>query len=184
MQIKNTLTQETLIVGQANLTAGIVALKGLAKDWHRESQRVAASAAIHAHTTGDIRPISAVLAVMPQGAKTNSMRDYFAAFAPVKWSDTLKKFKFDGSKKVEGVLTGADNDLLSALLTRHWSTMRKPEKAESYKPFDAGAALLKLIKTAKAELEGEHKEQAVTKLETLTALETTYRTLFGVQAAA
>lgn len=158
MQIKNDMNA-TMLVGESGFAAKLVELKGAAKHWHRLSHQLIASAVVHAHKSGDIRQINAVLKVMPAGAKTNSMRRYIETFGPVKWSDAKKCFKFHGPKQNQQVDQG-DNDQLVGLLTKHWSEFGQKESADSYKPMDLQARILRLITDANKELDGEHKDKS------------------------
>lgn len=172
-----TLTQ--LIRGQGKLMAASVNFYNTSKDWQANSQVMAASACFHAHMTGDVRAINVVVASMPKGSKLNSLRDYFAAFAPVKWSEAAKRFKFDGSKLV--ALLGDDDaphELLTAMLAKSWWEMRAEEKASTYKPFDLGAKLLRLVKDSNKVLEeGDKTKETLTKTE-VAALEDLVRRLY------
>ncbi|MNV81741.1 hypothetical protein D3C71_1754230 [compost metagenome] len=109
----------------------------------------------------------------------NSLRDYFAAFAPVKWSETTKRFKFDGSKVVTLVTgDGVEHELLGKMLAKSWWEMRAEEKADSYKPFDLGAKLLRLVKDSNKVLEeGDKTKETLTKTE-VAALEDLVRRLY------
>lgn len=173
------LTIANLIRGQGKLMAATVDFYNQSKDWQAKSQVMAASAAYHAHATGDIRAINVVVASMPKGAKANSLRDYFAAFAPVKWSETTKRFKFDGSKVVTLVTgDGVEHELLTQMLAKAWWEMRKEETADSYKPFDLGAKLLRLVKDSNKVLEeGDKTKETITKAE-VAALEDLVRRLY------
>ncbi len=178
MKINHTITAADLFKGTTDLAAGIVQMKGASKAWHILTHKVAASAVVHAHLTGDIRPIQGCLMAMPAGAKTNSMRRYFETFAPVKWSDTTKKFKFKGERQVVGLIEGADNDLLTAVLSRHWSSMGAVESADTFKPFDLQAKLLSLVKSANKALEGDDKDKQTVKPEDLNKVAALIRELF------
>lgn len=156
-------TTQMLLTGTTALAEGISKLKGHSREWHKLTQQVAASAVVHAHTTGDIRPLDACLRAMPAGSKTNNMRQYFLNFAPVKWSDTTKKFKFVDTRKVVGIVEGADNDLLTAVLNKHWSSCGPVEKADNFKPYDLKAKLLRLVLDANKALEGENKDKQTVK---------------------
>lgn len=181
------LTLSNLIRGQGKLLAASVDFYNQSKDWQAKSQIMAASAAYHAHATGDIRAINVVVASMPKGAKVNSLRDYFAAFAPVKWSETTKRFKFDGSKVVTLVTgDGVEHELLGKMLAKNWWEMRAEEKADTYKPFDLGAKLLRLVKDSNKVLEeGDKTKETLTKTE-VAALEDLVRRLYpnGVSKSA
>jgi hypothetical protein len=173
------LTLANLIRGQGKLMAASVDFYNTSKNWQAQSQIMAASAAYHAHATGDIRAINVVVASMPKGTKANSLRDYFAAFAPVKWSEATKRFKFDSSKQVTLVTgDGVEHELLSAMLAKSWWEMRKEETADNYKPFDLGAKLLRLVKESnKALEEGDKTKEKITKAE-VAALEDLVRRLY------
>lgn len=173
------LTIANLIRGQGKLMAACVAFYNNSKAWQQESQVMAASAAYHAHVTGDIRAINTVVASLPKGAKANSLRDYMAAFAPVKWSEATKRFKFDGSKQVVLVTgDGEQHELLTRMLAKNWWEMRAEEKADSYKPFDLGAKLLRLVKDSNKALEdGDKTKEVITKAE-VAALEDLVRRLY------
>lgn len=168
MQIKHQITAGQLIKGQSELAAAIVEMKGASKVWHKLTHTVAASAAVHAHLTGDIRPLSAALKAMPAGAKTNSMRQYFLNFAPVKWSAVAKKFKFHDTRQVKTLIEGGDNDLLTALLNTHWSSCGPVETADNFKPFNLEAALIRVLNQANKKLEEDNGE---VKRETVTAVD-------------
>lgn len=173
------LTLADLIRGQGKLMAATVDFYNTSKQWQATSQRMAASAAFHAHITGDIRPINVVVAAMPKGTKLNSLRDYFSAFAPVKWNETAKRFKFDQSKVV--ALLGEDgtqHDLLVKLLDTPWWTMRKEETADTYKPFDLKAQLLKLVKDGNKALTDGDKTKETVKPADVAAVETLIRRLY------
>lgn len=173
------LTIAQLIRGQGKLLAASVNFYNASKAWQAESQVMAASAAYHAHMTGDIRAINVVVASMPKGAKVNSLRDYFTAFAPVKWNETAKRFKFDGAKQVVLVTgDGEQHELLTAMLAKSWWEMRKEETADTYKPFDLGAKLLRLVKDSNKVLEeGDKTKETLTKTE-VAALEDLVRRLY------
>lgn len=173
------LTIANLIRGQGKLMAATVDFYNTSKQWQATSQVMAASAAYHAHATGDIRAINVVIASLPKGTKANSLRDYFAAFAPVKWSEATKRFKFDGSKQVVLVTgDGVEHELLGKMLAKEWWTMRAEEKADSYKPFDLGAKLLRLVKDSNKVLEeGDATKEKITKAE-VAALEDLVRRLY------
>lgn len=173
------LTIANLIRGQGKLMAATVDFYNTSKQWQANSQIMAASAAYHAHSTGDIRAINVVIASLPKGTKANSLRDYFAAFAPVKWSETTKRFKFDGSKQVVLVTgDGVEHELLGKMLAKNWWEMRAEEKAESYKPFDLGAKLLRLVKESNKVLEeGDKTKEKLTTTE-VAALEDLVRRLY------
>lgn len=173
------LTITNLIRGQGKLMAACVGFYNASKAWQAESQVMAASAAYHAHVTGDIRAINTVVASMPKGAKVNSLRDYFSAFAPVKWNETAKRFKFDGSKQVVLVNgDGVEHELLGKMLAKAWWEMRAEEKADTYKPFDLGAKLLRLVKDSNKVLEeGDKTKETLTKTE-VAALEDLVRRLY------
>ena len=174
-----TLTINNLIRGQGKLMAATVDFYNTSKQWQAQSQVMAASAAYHAHATGDIRAINVVIASMPKGTKANSLRDYFSAFAPVKWSETTKRFKFDGSKQVVLVTgDGVEHELLGKMLAKSWWEMRKEESADTYKPFDLGAKLLRLVKDSNKVLEeGDKTKEKLTKVE-VAALEDLVRRLY------
>jgi hypothetical protein len=173
------LTIANLIRGQGKLMAATVDFYNTSKQWQAQSQVMAASAAYHAHATGDIRAINVVIASLPKGTKANSLRDYFATFAPVKWSETTKRFKFDGSKQVVLVTgDGVEHTVLTLLLNKNWWEMRKEENADTYKPFDLGAKLLRLVKDSNKVLEeGDKTKEKLTKTE-VAALEDLVRRLY------
>ena len=173
------LTIAQLIRGQGKLMAASVDFYNSSKQWQAQSQVMAASAVYHAHSTGDIRAINVVVASMPKGVKANSLRDYFAAYAPVKWNETAKRFKFDGSKQVVLVTgDGVEHELLTAMLSKNWWEMRKEETADTYKPFDLGAKLLRLVKDSNKVLEeGDKAKEKITKAE-VAALEDLVRRLY------
>jgi hypothetical protein len=180
------LTIAQLIRGQGKLMAATVDFYNTSKAWQAQSQIMAASAAYHAHATGDIRAISVVVASLPKGSKANSLRDYFAAFAPVKWNETAKRFKFDGAKQVVLVTgEGEQHELLTQMLAKNWWEMRKEERADTYKPFDLGAKLLRLVKDSNKVLEeGDKTKETITKSE-VAALEDLVRRLYpnGLKSA-
>ena len=93
------------------------------------THQMIASACIHAHLFGDIRGIDAVIKMMPAGAKTNSMRNYVLMFAPVKWSDVSKKFKFIVEKQVRNIMSADSGhvDMLTEMLNKHWSSFGPKE---------------------------------------------------------
>lgn len=168
-----------LIRGQGKLMAATVDFYNTSKQWQATSQKMAASAAFHAHATGDIRAINVVIAAMPKGTKLNSLRDYFIAFAPVKWNDTAKRFKFDGSKQVVLVSgDGVQHDLLVKMLDKPWWEMRKEEGADTYKPFDLKAKLLRLVKDGHKALEEGDKTKETLKADEVTAVENLIRKLY------
>lgn len=154
MQINHAITAGDILSPKA-FAEKLVVLKGAAKEWHKLTHLMIASACVHAHQFGDIRGISAVISMMPQGAKTNSMRNYVLMFAPVKWSDAGKKFKFCAEKQVKDILASDSGhvDMLAELLTKHWSSFGPKESAESFKPFDLKAKLDRLMKDMNKALE-------------------------------
>jgi hypothetical protein len=170
-----------LIRGQAHLVSAIKDFKGTTKQWHQLSHQIIASAVVHAHLTGDIRPIGATLAIMPKGAKTNSMRRYVERFAPVKWSEVKKAFKFNGATQKQALLDG-DNaecvELLTAILSTHWSSMGATESADNFKPLDLEARLLRLIKDCNNALDGENKDKETVKAADIGELSALYRKLY------
>lgn len=180
MQIKHNIEAGQLVIGASGLAAAISDMKGASKTWHKLTHVVAASAVVHAHTTGDVRPIQAALMAMPRGSKANSMRKYFETFAPVKWSEVAKKFKFKAERQVKTILEGGDVDLLAAILNKHWSDMGPVESADNFKPFDLQKKLVSLLNIANKRLE---EDNGPVKRETMTAVEVnklaeTIRTLF------
>lgn len=167
-----TIGLSDLIRGQGKLLVATAEFCKSGRQWQADSQVLAASAAFHAHATGDVRPLNGMIAAMPKGTKVNALRDYFTAFAPVKWNETAKKFKFEGSKQVELVTAeGTAHDLLPQLLNKAWWEMAKAEDAKSYKPFDLKAKLLQLVaKGNKVLEEGDKTKEVLTKVE-IAALE-------------
>ena len=170
----------SIIRGQGKLMIEAVAFYNNSKAWLAQSVILAQSVVIHAHVTGDIRPIAVMIASMPKGSKANALRDYMTAFAPVKWSDTTKKFKFDGTKQVSNIVDNGvePSELLVKLLSTEWHSMAKAETANSYKPFDMKATLLKLVlKSNKVLEEGDKTKETLTKAE-VAALEDLFRKLY------
>ena len=170
----------SIIRGQGKLMIESVAFYNNSKAWLAQSVILAASVAIHAHVTGDIRPMVAMIGSMPKGSKANALRDYMVAFAPVKWSDTTKKFKFDGAKQVANIVENGVEpcELLVKLLATEWHTMAKAESADTYKPFDLAAKLLRLVKDSNKVLEeGDKSKESLTKQE-VAALEDLVRRLY------
>lgn len=154
------------ILSPKDFAAKLVVLKGAAKEWHKLTHVMIASAVCHAHVFGDIRGIKAVIDMMPAGAKTNSMRQYVLTLGPVKWSEAGKKFKFDDSKQVKTIMEGGNNDLLSRILNDHWSSFGPTESAKTFKPFDIVAKLEALVKEANKRMEADN---GPVKLETMKA---------------
>lgn len=150
--VKHNITADQLLKPN-EMANGLVTLKNAAKEWHKQTHLLIASAVVHAHQFGDIRGITAVINMMPAGAKTNSMRQYVLTLGPVKWSDASKKFKFDDSKQVKSIIEGGNNDLLTRILNEHWSAYGPTEKAETFKPFDLKAKLDRLMKDMNKALE-------------------------------
>ena len=163
--------------------AGLAGLKNAAKEWHKQTHLMIASAVVHAHQFGDIRGISAVIALMPSGAKTNSMRQYVLTLAPVKWSEASKKFKFDPVKQVKDILTTGDVDRLTRILNEHWSSYGPTEKADTFKPFDLKAKLDRLMKDMNKALEQPDANIRETiKAADVNAVAALRRQLFGEEA--
>jgi hypothetical protein len=162
-----------LIRGQGKLMQGIVELVATGKKYQQQTQVISASVAVHAHITGDIRPLNGMVKHMAKGMKLNSLRDYFQMYAPVKWSELKKEFKFDASKQVKNVADlNADEgarELMTALLNTPWWEMRKQEDdVDQYRPFDMKAKLLSIVKAAdKALTEGDKTKETITTDEVL-----------------
>ncbi|WLV27435.1 hypothetical protein [Pseudomonas phage BUCT640] len=178
--MKTVLTADK-ILGKDQITAGLVALKSFNKAWNEATQQLAASATVLAHEHGDVRAIRAMLAMMPKGAKTNSLRRYFERYAPVKWSELKKEFKFDGNKQHKGVRQGETEEdlaLFSGILNTHWSDCGPAETADNFKPIDLQARLLRLVKDCNKELEGEFKDQAKVTADQVNQLNTLLRQMF------
>lgn len=165
MQIKHQITAAEILTPKA-FAEKLVVLKGAAKEWHKLTHQMIASAVVHAHIFGDIRGIDAVIKMMPAGAKTNSMRQYVLTLAPVKWSEASKKFKFNADAQCKGIMTGDDNDRLSRILNDHWSSFGPKETAKTFKPFDLVAKLEALVKEANKRMEADN---GPVKLETMKA---------------
>ena len=146
MKIAISLTANDILSPKAFVTQ-LATLKSVTKDWHRLTHQMIASACLHAHQFGDIRGLSSVISMMPQGAKTNSMRNYILMFAPVKWSAVSKKFKFCAEKQIANLISADSGhvDMLNELLNKHWSTFGPTEKAETFKPYDLKAKLDRLL---------------------------------------
>lgn len=180
MFIKHNITAGE-VINAAQWANKLVELKGAAKQFHKLSHQMAASAVIHAHQHGDTRFIANVLEVMPKGAKTNNMRNYFLAYAPVKWSDAGKKFKFHADKQLKNIMD-ADGpvDALANILNTHWSSCGPQDTADNFKPFDLQAKLINLLNAANKKLE---EDNGPVKRETMTAVDVnklaeTIRTMF------
>lgn len=181
MIIKHAITQAELLNPQ-QLVAKLAVLKGVAKEWHKLTHQMIASAVVHAHSFGDIRGISAVINMMPAGSKTNSMRQYVLTMAPVKWSDAKKAFKFDSGKQVKDLLAGGNIDLLNRILNDHWSSFGAVEKADSFKPFDLKAKLDRLMKDMDKALEGENRERETITPAQINQIKELRRAIFGEAA--
>lgn len=154
MIIKHAITAAEILTPKA-FAEKLNVLKGAAKEWHKLTHQMIASAVVHAHIFGDIRGLSTVIKMMPAGAKTNSMRQYVLTLGPVKWSEAKKTFKFDQNKQVKGVMTGENNDLLARILNDHWSSFGPTETAKTFKPFDLVAKLEALVKEANKRMEAD-----------------------------
>jgi hypothetical protein len=192
MKIAHKMDAGDLIKGQPHLVAAIKEFKGATKQWHQLSHQLIASAVVHAHLTGDIRPIGAIITVMPKGAKTNSMRRYVEKHGPVKWSEVKKAFKFDGLKQRKALLSGesdgtpegkvihdaSDVEMLSSILNTHWSDMGASETGDNFKPLDFEGRLLRLISDANKALDGENKDKETVKAAEVGALSELYRKLY------
>jgi hypothetical protein len=181
MKIAHKMDAGDLIKGQPHLVAAIKEFKGATKQWHQLSHQLIASAVVHAHLTGDIRPIGAIIMVMPKGAKTNSMRRYVEKHGPVKWSEVKKAFKFDGLKQRKELLSGedaSDVEMLSSILNTHWSDMGASETGDNFKPLDFEGRLLRLISDANKALDGENKDKETVKAAEVGALSELYRKLY------
>lgn len=171
------------ILSPKEFAAKLVVLKGAAKEWHKLTHVMIASAVCHAHVFGDIRGIKAVIDMMPAGAKTNSMRQYVLTLGPVKWSDAGKKFKFDDAKQVKTIMEGGNNDLLARILNDHWSSFGPTEKADSFKPFDLKARLDRMMKEMNKALEAPDAAIRETiKAADVNAVAALRRQLFGEEA--
>lgn len=126
--------------------------KGTAK-WREVSHQVAASCVLHAHVTGDYRPCLAMIEAMPKGVQTNSLRRYFESLAPLRWSESLKKFKFDATKR-DPIIEG-NAVKMEQLVSTYWWDFGKNESADNYKAFDMEARLRRLLKDAEKALENK-----------------------------
>lgn len=172
------------ILSQKDFAANLSVLKNSAKEWHRLTHKMIASACVHAHQFGDIRGISAVIAMMPAGAKTNSMRNYVLMFAPVKWSAVSKKFKFNAESQVKDIMAADSGhvDMLTEMLTKHWSSFGPTDKAESFKPFDLKAKLDRLLKDMNKALDADGAaERETIKPADVNELKAIREKLFGIE---
>lgn len=147
MQINTSMNKDG-VLSPKDFVANLPALKTAAKQWHNLSHQMIVSACIHAHLFGDIRGITTVVSMMPTSAKTNSMRNFVLMFAPVKWSATTKKFKFQSDKAVKNIMEADSGhvDMLNEMFNKHWSSFGASEKASTFKPFDLQARLDRLMK--------------------------------------
>lgn len=159
------MNSNMLIRGQGKLLSACVEFNQTSKRWQQEGLIISASVCVHAHITGDIRPVIALIGSMPKGTKTNSMRDYIMKFAPVKWSDVKKTFKFDATRQDKTIMDDG-NGVLKTMLETKWWEMRKQEDADTYKPFNLEARVLSLVKAARAALEeGDKTKETITSVE-------------------
>lgn len=109
--------------------------------------RLAVSAMAHHAEHGDVTVVNNVVASMGKGLRGNAMKDFIMAHGKVSYDEANKCFAHDkqGSFDLEGAMA------------KSW-TEYKPEA--EYKPFDAKAALTKLVKDAKKAMAETDKAKA------------------------
>ena len=144
-----------LIATDAGIKKAAVSIAKRGRALQRDIHVLACSVLQRIAEHNDVRlaaDMTAVFEAMPGSLRTNALRDWFAAYGPVKWEG--KKAKFVQDKPVE---------LTKAMLDPFWEFAPEPE----YKPLD----IIAFINSAIKKVQKDSTETGVDHTKVLLALE-------------
>lgn len=147
-----------LLTGKTAIMAGIAAVAASGVKWEQDVQILAMSTMTHSVKHREVSLMNALVDALPNGARTNALRDYFNDFSCATWVEAQGKnpahFAFDKDKKA---------DLKGAAETT-WASYKKEKP---YAPIDICKTLTALLNRVEKDTKTEYNPDLVSGLKTL-----------------